>query len=301
MLSWLATDHDPFHSKEKRGAFLEPSDGLLEGPSLCLATDPEWGPLFTRYFVFCQPEHNEQAQALKRAIEQKRASLAMPPLAVEVKQVADFPPTNHGMILKQLNPLIREILRSYPYKPEAFAHGSPLWEYASQRHYEFHGWGQDWASVAMEASISAPQSVLEEDSQWHEANQHEYYVCISQGTPAMHAIWLILVQAEILRATVLQTVPPQFRAQGESCARQVALDLGKLPMPVMQDIKRSGIREHDTLRKMGGVAVLSHFMVANTYREDQSYGLYRLTHSPTSPALIEESLDRVARDLEDVK
>ncbi len=301
LLSWLATDHDPFYSREKRGAFLEPAEGLLEGPSLSLVTDPSWGPRLTRYFVFCQKGCGEQARALRRAIDCRRAELDMPPLAVEVKEVEDFPPTNHGLILKHLSPKIREILSAYPYKPETFARGSPLWQYASERHHEFRGWGHDWASVAMQAAVSAPPEVLEEDGRWHEANQHQYFVCISQGTPSMHAIWLILVQAEILRATVVQTVPPQFRAPGESSAREVALDLGKLPMPVMQDIKRSGIREHDTLRKMGGVAVLSHFMAANTYRGDQSYGLYRLTHSPTSPALIEESLGRVGRDLDDVR
>ena len=133
-----------------------------------------------------------------------------------------------------------------------------------------------------------------------QAEEHEYFICISQGTPAMHAIWLVLVQAEIIRATLLQTRPPKFRSPGESCALPVSLDVGKLPMPVMQEIKRSGIRERVDLEKLGGIAVLSHFMAANMYREDQSYGLYRLTHTPTSQPLIEESLRRIDGDLEDV-
>jgi signal transduction histidine kinase len=120
----------------------------------------------------------------------------------------------------------------------------------------------------------------------------------------MHAVWLVLLQAQVIRATLVQTIPPHLRREGQSGAEEIELvqfDAGRLTIPSVETAKQSARREWTALRKMGGVAVLSHFMVANQYRDDHSYGLYRLTHSPTSRQQIEECLGRIAGDLEEIR
>ena len=77
LMSWLATDHDPYYSEHKRGAFFEEADGLLPGPSLSLATDSHYGPRISRYVVFHQSECAKQAEvASSRAQEGKSLAVA---------------------------------------------------------------------------------------------------------------------------------------------------------------------------------------------------------------------------------
>jgi hypothetical protein len=130
---------------------------------------------------------------------------------------------------------------------------------------------------------------------------HEYFVCISQGTPAMHAVWMILVQAEILRARMLQTVPPHYLKPGEPCAREVSLDLRRSPMPVVQGLKRTGAIEYEDRRRGGPPSLLASFLAANVYGPTDDYGLYLLTHTPPSRERVEACLGHVEEDLRQVQ
>jgi hypothetical protein len=302
LLSWLATDHDPYYSEHKRGAFCERADGLLPGPSLCLATDVHYGPRISRYIVFHQSEHAGQAVALRTALKEARASLWPDrEFEAELIDMGTFRPIDHGAIWRGLSFQIGEILKRYP-PSRTWGPGAPLWNFAYQHLYWDRSFDESNPDHLGDLEREAPAWVRQEQERWQREQEqgHDYLICISQGTPAMHAIWLVLVQAEIIRATLLQTIPPRYRTRGESCALPVSLDVGKLPMPIVQDIKRSGIQEQANLEKIGGVAVLSHFMRANVYPRDQSYGLYRLTHTGMSQSAIEETLRRIDRDLEDV-
>ena len=292
LLSWIATDHDPFYSEKERGGRLVEENGVVPGPSLRLITDTLWGPQFHRFVLFHQPEHEEQAVALERAAQTRR-----PDLAFERRCVGELNPTNHGQILKALSPALTEIVQEYPYKPGVLHHGSPLWDYAFA-HLDVEG--SDWGSLTHAAASQAPLDVLEADSVWHEEHSHDYFICVSQGTPAMHAIWLVLVQAEIVRATLLQTVPARFQKPGEPCARVVSLDIGKLPMPVVENLKRTSIREHEARKRLGPVARLASFMASNVYGPYEGYGLYLLTHT-SSRERVEQCLQSVEEHLQEVR
>lgn len=302
LLSWVATDHDPYYSEHRRGAFLEWTEGLLPGPSLSLATDAHYGPRISRYVLLHQSEYSKQAEAIRKVLTESRAKLwPERDFDVDLIDMGTFRPIDHEAIWRGLSVKLREVLEKYPSRRK-WGPGSPLWNFAYQNLYWDRRFDESNPQHWRDLERETPAGVRQAQEQWErvQEQEHEYFVCLSQGTPAMHAIWLVIVQAGIIRATLLQTIPPQYRCVGESCASEVSIDIGKLPMPIVQDIKRSGIRERVDLEKLGRIARLSHFMAANIYCEDQSYGLYRLTHTPTSQSSIEESLRRVDGDLEDV-
>jgi len=293
LLSWLAVDHDPFYSEMKRGAILAPCDGALPGPSLQLVNDSDWGSKFGRYVVFHQKAHAVQAAALQKAIADTRQDLE-----VELVDAGDLDPIDHAAIFARLSPLVQDIVRKFPYDL-TMQPGDPLFDYAFQHHYKWSEWPilnlRVWGDVAS----SAPKEVL--DAHAKTCLGHEYFINISQGTPAMHAIWLILVQAGILRARPIQTRPERFRKMGESVGREVSLDVGKLPMPTMRNLEIRFVRDYRERRSLGPIAVLSDFVSAREHREDNSYGLYRITHSPASEMWVGETIHRIAEDVRDVE
>jgi anti-sigma regulatory factor (Ser/Thr protein kinase) len=298
LLSWLATDHDPFYSDRERGGKLVADGDAKPGPSLNLVTDPYWGPRFQVYILFHQAKEQAQVDALARAIQARRSDLLFLPTLLET-----FDVVNHGDILNRLTGALRGALQTYPYEPHPLERGSPLWDFAEQEgHYlKIPGWPYiDSDAMLPEVDQYANAAVWEETFRWQREHAHEYYICLSQGTPAMHAIWLVLLQAEIIKATLLQTIPARFRKAGESCAREVVLDLiGRLPSPVIRDLKRRGVQEREERRKQGSVAVLAHFICSNIYGTDSSYGTYRLTHH-SSREQVGETLKRIDEDVNDL-
>jgi hypothetical protein len=96
--------------------------------------------------------------------------------------------------------------------------------------------------------------------------------------------------------------------QGDPCAREVMLDLGRSPIPVVQGLKRmiqglkrSGASEYEERRRGGPPSLLASFLAANVYGPTDDYGLYLLTHTPPSPERVEACLGHVEEDLRQVQ
>ncbi len=48
-----------------------------------------------------------------------------------------------------------------------------------------------------------------------------YSICVSSGTPHMHACWLLLAASGEIPATILQSTPPEFVQEGRSLVREI--------------------------------------------------------------------------------
>lgn len=72
----------------------------------------------------------------------------------------------------------------------------------------------------------------------------EFQISISSGTPQMHACWLLLVASGEIPATILQSTPPEFVADGGSCVKDVDLSGGDFPHVVMRP-SQSMVRGRD--------------------------------------------------------
>ena len=131
--------------------------------------------------------------------------------------------------------------------------------------------------------------VLELQEQYH-PEDHDYYVFISPGTPTMHSVWFFLVKSELLPADLLTTKRPKDLQAGEPSIKKIELEIK--PMPLVQKIRReTKLRYYQEERRRGeGIERISRLLGSNRYGPSEEYGFYQITHSITSPNLVQKTL-----------
>jgi hypothetical protein len=72
------------------------------------------------------------------------------------------------------------------------------------------------------------QAILKEEGR----EDRNYFAFLSPGTPQMQTVWVLLVQAGLLPARMVQTTPPDLLAPGAPTWREVDLSLADFPQVV---------------------------------------------------------------------
>lgn len=81
---------------------------------------------------------------------------------------------------------------------------------------------------------NACQKILEETQKYHP----QYYIALASGTPQMHTIWVLLQQAKLFPATLLQAIDKRFDKSGQAY-REISFEIDNFPAIVSPDeIKR---------------------------------------------------------------
>ena len=139
------------------------------------------------------------------------------------------------------------------------------------------------------------EEVAKIQDQFPEAEGNEYIVQVSPGTPAMHAVWLLMVKSEILKATLVETTPPTFLKDGEAPVRQIDLDIPELPT-VKKYVRRLLLAElRGKPNRMRDLALL---FASEKFGGEKHCGFDCITHSQRSMDDVAKCLERVEDDLE---